>query len=173
MKQILLLFTLLTATLSLNAQTIQDSIDSEICSNDSDKDGVKDSKDECKYSPRNIHVDEYGCSVTTKLRINFDSNSYFIHKELIPDIALFAEFLKENVGYHVIINGFTDSSGEELKNETLSLKRAERVKEILVKFGIHPRRLETIGMASKDPLYENDTQEHRAINRRIEIELLQ
>lgn len=74
---------------------------------------------------------------------------------------------------HVRIEGHTDSVGTESYNQQLSLERAESVKRILVGYGIDPERLEAVGRAESNPIAPNDSEEGRAMNRRVELILLE
>ena len=74
--------------------------------------------------------------------------------------------------YGIVIRGYTDNVGSYRFNERLSRSRAGIVKDYLVEKGISPKRIETIGMGEVDPLVPNDTPEGRAINRRVELELV-
>jgi OOP family OmpA-OmpF porin len=64
------------------------------------------------------------------------------------------------------IAGYTDKIGEPDKNQRLSEQRAEAVKTYLVKAGIAPDRLSTIGYGDSHPLYSSPD----ARNRRVEVE---
>lgn len=69
----------------------------------------------------------------------------------------------------VKIIGHTDNIGHEKFNEKLSLKRAESVKKFLVKNGLNEARVTVDGKGMRAPIAENDTEENRAKNRRVEI----
>lgn len=71
-----------------------------------------------------------------------------------------------------VINGYTDSSGKPKYNEALSLKRAMSVGEFLSNQGVQPNRLTAVGMGDQNPLVPNTTEEGRAQNRRVEIDIL-
>jgi len=140
---------------------------------DSDSDGVVDSKDQCPDTSIEFSVDGYGCPQAMTLKINFATNSYEISEQLINDLKEFALFLQDNIGYQVIIYGYTDNSGkDDEKNKEISQKRANSIKEVLIRYGIKEIRLTAIGKGSNDPIADNSTKEGRAANRRIEIELL-
>ena len=70
------------------------------------------------------------------------------------------------------IAGYTDSSGNPVKNVTLSRKRAEAVREALIKDGANPDMLVAKGYGSADPIASNDTPEGRLRNRRIEFHVV-
>jgi OOP family OmpA-OmpF porin len=62
--------------------------------------------------------------------------------------------------------------GSDKFNERLSIKRAETVQKFLWKRGISKTRIRVEGKGMSQPIKDNDTEEHRAINRRVEIFLL-
>ena len=148
-------------------------VDYRGCEVDSDDDGVVDSKDQCPKTSKDFMVDGYGCPQTATLRVHFASAKYNITDSIINDLQYFALFLKENKGYDVIIYGYTDSVGDANKNKALSQKRANTVKEALVRYGIKSTRLTAIGKGEENPIADNSTKEGRAQNRRIEVELIQ
>lgn len=67
------------------------------------------------------------------------------------------------------VEGHTDDVGRDAKNATLSLRRAEAVREALIARGVPPGRLVAEGFGAARPLANNDTADGRARNRRIEI----
>ena len=70
-----------------------------------------------------------------------------------------------------LIEGHTDSDGDEDYNNNLSLQRAGAVRERLIseyEF-ITPDMLEAKGYGEERPLYDNDTDENKSLNRRIEF----
>lgn len=80
------------------------------------------------------------------------------------------ETLRDLPEAYVIIEGHTDSKGRESSNMELSQLRAESVRAYLVqKAGLDPSRVTTVGYGSTRPVATNDTEEGRALNRRIEI----
>ena len=140
---------------------------------DSDADGVIDSEDRCPNTSKEFVVDGYGCPQTANLQIRFQSGKYDVDDSLLQQIKSFALFLKENKGYQVVIYGYTDNSGDPKANKILSQKRAEAVKEGLIRYEINETRLTSIGMGDKNPIADNSTPQGRAQNRRIEVELIQ
>lgn len=148
-------------------------VDENGCELDSDNDGVVNSKDQCPGTDEAFKVNDVGCPKKATLHINFESDKYDIPKEYMERLNTFAEFLKENSAYQIIVYGHTDSTGSEEHNKELSLNRAKSVRDSLTDSGIERMRLTIIGKGSEVPVADNDTQEGRAQNRRIEIELLQ
>ena len=103
------------------------------------------------------------------LTIDFDFAKYFIKKEYNDDIKKVADTMKENPKARAVIKGHTDSIGKRAYNMQLSKKRANSLKQYLVKkFGIKASRIATIGYGFDKPVASNDTEEGRQKNRRAE-----
>ena len=62
-----------------------------------------------------------------------------------------------------------DSDPEDEYNTKLSLQRAEAVKNYFVMNGISNGRIVVVGNGSSNPVVDNDTEEHRALNRRTDV----
>jgi outer membrane protein OmpA-like peptidoglycan-associated protein len=69
----------------------------------------------------------------------------------------------------VVIEGHTDSNGDDAFNMTLSQQRADSVRTYLVSRGVKPERITASGKGETQPLATNATPEGRANNRRVEI----
>ena len=69
------------------------------------------------------------------------------------------------------VEGHTDSDGDPAANQVLSEHRAQAVVDYLVSHGVDRGRLRPVGCASRDPLFPNDTAEHKALNRRTEFDI--
>ena len=72
----------------------------------------------------------------------------------------------------IIAVGHTDSDGSDASNQSLSVRRAEAVKAYLVSKGIEKNRVYTEGKGEKQPVADNKTNEGKAKNRRVEIEVV-
>ena len=72
----------------------------------------------------------------------------------------------------IIAVGHTDSDGADASNQALSVRRAEAVKAYLVSKGIEKNRVYTEGKGEKQPVADNKTNEGKAKNRRVEIEVV-
>ena len=72
----------------------------------------------------------------------------------------------------VIAIGHADSIGSDAYNQKLSVRRAESVKAYLVSKGVEPNRIYTEGKGEKQPVASNKTNDGRAKNRRVEIEVI-
>lgn len=71
----------------------------------------------------------------------------------------------------VLVIGHTDNVGSDSYNQKLSERRASSVADYLVGKGIAQGRITTKGMGETDPKVDNDTEAHRAENRRVEFVL--
>lgn len=102
--------------------------------------------------------------------ILFDINSDKIKSESFGVIKEIANVLNENAGVRVKIIGHTDSDGDDAANLALSKRRAESVKNALVKdFKIDAARIETDGKGESQPSDKNTSAEGKANNRRVEF----
>ncbi len=136
---------------------------------DSDDDGITDDIDQCENTPAGVTVDAKGCQAAVNLGINFESNSATITADSMAKIKKFATYLKSlPEDMFVVIEGYTDSSGDAKKNRALSSRRAFAVRKALINEGVAKRAVRAYGRGSQNPIADNDTVEGRAKNRRIE-----
>ena len=97
-----------------------------------------------------------------------------IKPESSPVLNKLADTLKARPGIRkVLIAGHTDSVGTDDFNLTLSVLRAEAVRNYLVEHGVEPGRLESDGYGETRPRVKNDSEEQRQINRRVEFLLVE
>lgn len=80
--------------------------------------------------------------------------------------------LNENSGMKIEIRGHTDNVGSDALNQTLSENRAKSVVDYLVSKGIASSRLIFKGFGESSPEVTNDTEEGRALNRRVEFRII-
>jgi len=101
--------------------------------------------------------------------INFEFNKANIlpGSEIVLEKARASMVANQDVT--VIISGFTDNVGSDEYNRSLSLKRAQAVKDWLVANNIASGRMKVMGMGKTEPMAPNDTDDGRAQNRRIEF----
>ena len=81
------------------------------------------------------------------------------------------QFLVARPKQKIRIVGHTDNIGSDRSNQILSEGRCLEVKRAMVERGIHADRIEIEGRGEMDPIVPNDTEEHRQMNRRVEIVL--
>ena len=144
---------------------------------DSDGDGVPDSIDACPGTPMNVVVDERGCPVPVditdelkmELRVFFDNDKSAIKNQYQPEIAKVAEKMREYPNSTARVEGHASKTGPSARyNQRLSEARAVAVKSMLTnEFGIAPNRLSTVGYGYDQPIADNNTEEGRAMNRRV------
>ena len=82
------------------------------------------------------------------------------------------QFLLTRPDRRIRIVGHTDDIGSDRSNQALSEGRCHEVRQEMVERGISPDRIEIEGRGEKDPIVPNDSEEHRQMNRRVEIVLL-
>ena len=102
--------------------------------------------------------------------IYFNTNSAVVKKESYGVIKSIADMLKADANLKLNIVGHTDAEGAENFNKDLSLRRAEAVKNILVKeFSIGDDHFKFSGKGEAEPVDDNATEKGRANNRRVEF----
>jgi len=101
--------------------------------------------------------------------ILFDFDKAVIRTEFLPELDEWAEYFKTNPAARAQITGHADSTGPESYNLGLSERRAQAVVDYLVKKGIDPGRLSTVGYGETMPVAPNDSRENRQKNRRVEL----
>lgn len=101
--------------------------------------------------------------------VHFDFDKAVIRSDSVPILREAATTLKENPQVKVIVEGHTDSKGTDAYNQRLSMRRANAVKDYLVKLGVAATRLTAQGKGESQPVASNDTDEGRAENRRVEL----
>ena len=84
-------------------------------------------------------------------------------------IQMIVDFLQRHPELKVELAGHTDNVGNEKYNLQLSDDRANVVREALISNGIEASRLTAKGYGASKPIVPNDSDEHRAINRRTEM----
>jgi outer membrane protein OmpA-like peptidoglycan-associated protein len=164
---------------------------------DSDGDGVLDDADQCPGTPPGTAVDAKGCplpppappcktpevgekismggcgtgDVIVLRGVNFD----FDKSKLTPNAATIldnvASELKAYPSIQVEIGGHTDSLGSDAYNQRLSEARASSVKTYLTDAGVDGSRMTTAGYGEAQPVADNETEEGRALNRRVELKV--
>lgn len=101
--------------------------------------------------------------------IQFEFNSAALTEDSQSGIEMLASFLQRNSELKVELAGHTDDVGNANYNLKLSSERAEVVRNALIGKGIDGTRLTAKGYGANKPLVPNDSDEHRAVNRRTEM----
>ena len=107
------------------------------------------------------------------LIVNFDSGKFDVPKERLAALQKAAGFIKQLPPEIVLeIGGHTDNVGNAASNQTLSDNRAIAVKQKLVDFGVRSEALQTRGYGATKPKTDNNTDQGKFINRRIEYSIV-
>ena len=145
---------------------------------DDDQDGVINARDNCPNTPPGARVDNDGChEVTTKLlsvemNVLFDSGKFDVKPQYFSEVKKVADFLRTQPDSSVVIEGHTDSIGNDEYNLNLSQSRADAIAQVLINnFRIAASRVEAIGYGETRPIDSNDTKEGQARNRRVVAEV--
>jgi len=166
-------------------ETINGYMDEDGCpDSDLDGDGIPDERDQCPRDPetKNGFEDEDGCpdelqvaptehsSAAMVLQgVTFASGKAELTAESLPVLDEVANSLLLEAAAVVEIRGFTDNLGKAATNQTLSERRAEAVRQYLMKKGVAGERITAIGFGPRYPIADNKSAEGRAKNRRIEF----
>lgn len=166
------------------------------CPLDSDGDGVSDHLDECPNTPAGAkvlangcalvddcrtprpgeQVDENGCAVEKSfvLRgVKFEFDSDRLTQTALQILNEVAETLQAYGHVDVELEGHTDSIGTDAYNLGLSERRANTVKTYLVGRGVEARRMTPVGYGESQPIADNETEEGREENRRVELRVIE
>ena len=105
--------------------------------------------------------------------ILFDFNSFKIREGSFPVLGSLARHLQKAGGFkRLLIEGHTDSIGQSMYNEKLSIQRAMSVKKFLVQVhGIAEEKVTADGWGERKPVVSNDTKRNRQRNRRVEFKI--
>ena len=147
---------------------------------DTDGDGVLDKDDLCpevagpasnKGCPEPNDDDQKRLNQYAKT-ILFDTGKATIKFESAEILNQIINVLKKFPNSRFRIEGHTDSTGKKAKNIELSQNRADAVKIYLIQGGIASERLESKGYGPEKPIASNKNKKGRALNRRVEINLI-
>ncbi|MHA6141255.1 OmpA family protein [Pseudomonas mohnii] len=158
---------------------------------DEDGDGVFDRRDRCPDTPANTPVDHRGCPLpqypaSVKLAEPAQSEVItlsdagdvlfaFNQSELTPTAKSQLDSIMGKMQDADVISikviGFTDSVGSDAYNQGLSERRASSVAEYLLSQGVAPNKLTSEGKGESQPVADNETDEGRSKNRRVELHI--
>lgn len=106
------------------------------------------------------------------LNVLFASNSDIIPTASYAEVDKLGTILSwaQYTDYRIQLAGHTDSQGSARKNQALSEKRVQSMKNYLIQhFHIAPERVQAVGYGASRPIASNDTPEGRSQNRRVEV----
>ena len=101
--------------------------------------------------------------------VNFEQSQTTMLKGSETKLREVLSFMTNNPRVTIEVIGHTDRTGDERQNQRLSEFRARAVANWLFNNGISPDRIQTSGKGSSEPVADNNTEEGKAQNRRIEI----
>ena len=142
---------------------------------DLDGDGVLNEHDKCPNTRPGAVVDLDGCEVEAVIELDgvyFDFDEATLKPEGMAVLNGAAALLQKHERVVVEVAGHTDSKGSDEYNQGLSERRANSVKDYLVRKGVKASRLSARGYGESRPVASNDTEEGRAENRRVELVVL-
>jgi OmpA-OmpF porin, OOP family len=161
-------------------------VDARGCPSDSDRDGVFDGIDKCPDTAAGSQVDAQGCPVSQVQRaleeegtftfgdLNFAFNSAELRPGAETELQEVGRVLTSRPNDRMELVGFTDSVGSDAYNQKLSLRRAQAVRDYLIRNfpGLGVSRFEVRGLGEAQPVADNGTEQGRSQNRRVEIRLI-
>ena len=104
--------------------------------------------------------------------IQFEYNSASLLESSYEELGKVIKLLNENPALTIELSAHTDDVGTDKYNDLLSKRRGEAVLTYLVKHGIDAARVTSVGYGKRKPLVPNDSEENRAINRRVEFKVV-
>jgi OOP family OmpA-OmpF porin len=156
---------------------------------DEDGDGVFDRRDRCPDTPANTPVEHHGCPLPQYpasvkpvevvqpevITLPGDVLFAFNKSDLTPSAqsqldALMGKLQNADV-VSIKVVGHTDSVGSDSYNQALSERRASSVAAYLLSQGLAPNKITSEGKGESQPVADNDTDDGRAKNRRVELHI--
>ena len=149
-----------------------------------DSDDVEITADAEGYIPKKTVISRDDASAAIRLdkiekgkgiiieNVHFEVNEAYLKKESLNILDRMIDAMKKNAGIRIEIRGHTDSTGTRDHNMRLSEKRADAVRDYMIKNGISPERLQSAGLGPDRPVGDNTTPEGRKKNRRTEFFIL-
>ena len=101
--------------------------------------------------------------------ISFATGRSDVNSNFAPILNQFASSLNQNTVTVVSIVGHTDNTGSDATNNPLSMDRANSTRNYLAARGVANNRIATDGRGEREPIADNNTNDGRSKNRRVEI----
>ncbi len=119
----------------------------------------------------NLQRIEIGTSIVLR-NIFFDYDKETLRRESFSELNRVVDILNNHPRLRIEISGHTDNRGSHEYNYQLSKARAKSVVDYLIDKGIDKSRLDFKGYAFQKPIADNETEEGRQLNRRVEFKIL-
>ncbi len=126
--------------------------DSQLSAKDKQIKDLQNALDECNKKPKYVKP-----ATATNLQptVLFQQGKFNVEKSQMPNIELISQYMKNHPEANIEIKGYASPEGPKELNQKLSEKRAEAVKNVLVKkYKIAADRLTTKGMGATDKLFK-------------------
>jgi outer membrane protein OmpA-like peptidoglycan-associated protein len=107
--------------------------------------------------------------VVTINNLLFEQGRFFLHKSSYTELDRLAASLQQFSSINIMVIGHTDNVGDPVLNERLSINRAKVVANYIIGKGVDESRIEVAGYGGGKPIVDNDTEENRSKNRRVEV----
>jgi OOP family OmpA-OmpF porin len=139
---------------------------------------LTDLKTDCGGAWPGADIDAVGAigsaiRISLKSSVLFDFDKSTLKPEATEELHNAALKIKEFSNVRIIIEGHTDNIGTDAYNRDLSMRRAAAVKDFFIsQEGMEKYEIESSGFGESRPIATNDTEEGRAMNRRVEIIIL-
>lgn len=117
-------------------------------------------------------VDPVHVKVEFRQKVQFDVDSAVVAPSETPGLDRVVQALLTETHGNVRVEGHASSEGRVEHNKKLSTKRAQAVVDYLVKHGVPRERLTAVGFGSSKPVADNKTAAGRALNRRVEFDVV-
>ena len=108
-------------------------------------------------------------NILSKRSIYYDYDKYEVKDEYKPMLQAHANYLSQNPGAKMLIQGNTDERGSREYNIALGQKRADGVKKILELLGVKDNQLESVSLGEEKPRCTEQTEACYAQNRRSDM----
>jgi len=142
---------------------------------DRDGDGIPDAADTCPDTVAGAKVEPDGCvrkaQVVALPNIEFAYEKADLTEAGRETLGQVVRFMNDQPEITLDVWGHTDWKGAEVYNLKLSQRRAAAVMNFLVEQGIAASRLKSAGFGESRPLADNETEEGRERNRRVELNI--
>jgi outer membrane protein OmpA-like peptidoglycan-associated protein len=99
----------------------------------------------------------------------FDTGKYNLRMPAQLGLAKLSGIVLSHPGLKLAVEGYTDTTGTAVFNQTLSEQRANTVRDYLIQQGLDAGSITAQGFGPADPVASNDTPQGRQQNRRVEI----
>jgi outer membrane protein OmpA-like peptidoglycan-associated protein len=125
-----------------------------------------------KYKNTKMFTYEMNIGAIIDFQVLFEKDKSNIENIYLPQINELISYLMLHPSIEIELRGHTDSDGDNGYNLKLSQKRADAIKNYMVKNGISANRLTAVGYGEKEPIYVEDSEENMYLNRRTEAKIL-